>query len=78
MPKTEYACQCYDNYHDVTYGAEFDTLSEAEAQVEKYRELIRVNGEQSQHSCIEVVKYQVDDDDEVIDGTEKTIKRFNI
>ena len=78
MSRTEYACQCKNQYNDITYGAEYNTYEEALNSVNHYRDLIRNNGEEDTHRCIEVVRYQVGDDDEMIDGTEKVLKTYSI
>ena len=78
MDNLQYTCRCIDQYGDITYEAEFNTYSEALNQVDYYRDLIRCNGEEDSHSCIEVVRYRIDEDEEIIDGSEKVLKTYGI
>lgn len=78
MSKIQYACQCIDQYGDITYEAEFDTYEEALNKVDYYRNLLINNNEENIHSCIEVVKYRIDEDEEVIDGSEQVLKTYCI
>lgn len=66
MSKIEYSCACFNRENDITYEASYDTHSEALNQVDRYRQLLRNNGETDEHSRIEVMKVWLDDDDEEI------------
>lgn len=72
----DYACECINKEGDVTYGAEFDTIDEAIKQVDHYRELIKNNGEEDEHSHIEISKETVDEEGNIL--SHKVIKTYNI
>ena len=74
--QTQYVCNCYNNYNDITYGIECDTLDEAMKYVSHYRKLINDNGEEDQHSHIEVAKETVDEEGNIL--SHKSIKSFSI
>jgi len=72
----DYSCDCINNDGDITYGAEFDTFDEAVKYVNHYRKLISNNGEEDQHSHIEVSQNRLDEDDNII--SHKVLKVFDI
>lgn len=78
MSRIEYACEYKDQHNGIIYGIVYNTYEEALNSVNYYRDLIQNNGEEDTHGCIEVVRYQVNDDDEIIDGTEKILKTYSI
>jgi len=70
----DYSCDCINREGDITYGSEFDTLEEALKQVNHYKELISNNGEEDEHSHIEVSKNTIDEEGNII--SHKVIKTF--
>lgn len=76
MSQTEYSINCFNNYHDITYGTECNTYEEAVNKVDYYRELIRTNGEEDMHSVIEISRDTIDDEGEIISS--KLLKTYSI
>ena len=74
--KVDYSCDCINNDGDITYGAEFDTYDEAVKYVDHYRELIQNNGEENEHSHIQICKNILDVNDDIISS--KVLKTYNI
>lgn len=72
----DYSCDCINNDGDITYGIECDTFDEAVKYVDHYRELIQNNGEEKQHSHIEIAKNILDKNDDII--SHKVLKTYNI